>query len=170
MNGIIIILGSPNDEHGNLSDIAIGRLNQGLREYCCRPGYKILCTGGFGKHFNTTETPHAKYAQNYLLQRGILEPDLLEVVESQNTAEDALLSKSIVEKYGVKSLIIVSSDFHMQRVQFIFEQVFRGYDMIFSSAKTDFSKERYEKLKKHEEKELDELKKTGFLNFEEIPS
>lgn len=161
MNGIIIILGSPNDEYGNLSDTALGRLIQGLQEYRRRPGYKILCTGGFGEHFNTTDVPHARYAINYLLQQGLSETEILEIVESQNTLEDALLSKPIVDKHGVKSLVIVSSDFHMLRVKYIFERVFAGYDLTFSGAKTDFTKELYEILTKHEEKELNKLKKSS---------
>jgi uncharacterized SAM-binding protein YcdF (DUF218 family) len=164
MKGIIIILGSPNDEQGNLSDTAIGRLNKALQEYRRHPGYKILCTGGFGEHFNTTDKPHACYAINYLLQQGLLETDILEIVESQNTLEDALISKPIVEKHGVKFLVIVSSDFHMKRVKCIFGQVFTGYDLTFSSAKTDFTKELYEILTKHEEKELIKLKKSGLTN------
>lgn len=161
MEGIIIILGSPNDEEGNLSDMAIGRLNKGLQEYRRHPGYKILCTGGFGEHFNTTDKSHGCYAINYLLQQGLLETDMLEIAKSQNTLEDALISKPIVEKHRVKSLVVVSSDFHMKRVKHIFNQVFTGYDLTFSSAKTDFTKERYEILTKHEEKELNKLKKSG---------
>ncbi|KPJ70067.1 hypothetical protein AMJ44_01160, partial [candidate division WOR-1 bacterium DG_54_3] len=150
MNGIIIILGSPNDAHGNLSDIATGRLNKGLQEYRHYPGYKILCTGGFGEHFNTTDKPHAHYAINYLLQKGLLETDILEIVESQNTVEDALLSKPIIEKYNVTSLIIVSSDFHMLRVRYIFEKIYRGYHLTFSGTKTDYNEERYKILRNHE--------------------
>jgi len=165
MNGIIIILGSPNDEHGNLSDIAIGRLNQGLGEYRRRPGYKILCTGGFGKHFNTTDKPHAAYAINYLLQSGLRETDFLEIVESRNTAEDAVLAKPIIEKHGVKSLVIVSSDFHMKRVKHIFKKVFQGFDLIFCGAKSNFSEQRHRVLKDHEEREMKKIKKTGIPGF-----
>ncbi len=165
MKGIIIILGSPNDEQGNLSDTAIGRLNKGLQEYRRHPGYKILCTGGFGEHFNTTDKPHACYAINYLLQQGLLEIDILEIAESQNTVEDALLSKPIIEKYNVTSLIIVSSDFHMLRVRYIFEKVYRGYHLTFSGTETDYNEERYEILRNHEKKELEKLKKKGIPGF-----
>ncbi len=161
MNGIIVILGSPNDEQGNLSETAIGRLEQGLAEYRSREGYKILCTGGFGEHFNTTDRPHAEYLIRHLLQEGIPEKDILEIAQSRNTVEDALLSKPIVEKSGVRSLTVVSSDFHMQRVEHIFKQVFAGYDLTFSGAKTDFPRERLRTLRKHEKKELERLRKKG---------
>jgi len=165
MNRIIIILGSPNDEHGNLSDMAISRLMRGLQEYRQREGYKILCTGGFGEHFNTTDKPHAAYATNYLIQSGLQETDILEIAESKNTAEDAILTKPIVEKHRVKSLIIVSSDFHMKRVKYIFKKVFKGFNLTFYGAKTNFTDQRYRALKNHEERELKKIKKTGIPGF-----
>lgn len=161
MDGIIIILGSPNDERGNLSDIAISRLERGMQEYRQREGYKILCTGGFGEHFNTTDRPHAEYSTNYLLQNGIGETDILEIAESQNTAEDAVLAKPIVEKHGAKSLIIVSSDFHMTRVKHIFKKVFKEFDLIFCEAQSNLDEQRQKTLKNHEERELKKIKKSG---------
>jgi uncharacterized SAM-binding protein YcdF (DUF218 family) len=161
MKGIIIILGSPNDDQGNLSETATGRLAQGLVELRHHAGYKILCTGGFGEHFNTTDKPHAFYAVRYLIAEGVSETDILEIVKSRNTVEDALLSQSIITKHGVRSLIIVSSDFHMKRVKHIFKKLFKSHNLTFSSAKTSFSKERYRSLRNHEKRELDKLKKNG---------
>ena len=54
MEGIIILLGSPNDEEGQLSSIGIERANCSIEEYRKHPDYKILPTGGFGEHFNKT--------------------------------------------------------------------------------------------------------------------
>jgi uncharacterized SAM-binding protein YcdF (DUF218 family) len=161
MNGIIVILGSPNDEQGNLSELAIGRLEQGLAEYRYRKGYKILCTGGFGEHFNTTDRPHAEYAIRYLLQQGIPEKDILDIAQSRNTVEDALLSKPIIAKSGVRSLIVVSSDFHMERVKYIFQRVFNRYRLTFSASKTSVSLEHYRALRGHERRELAKLRKKG---------
>ncbi|UCE42934.1 MAG: YdcF family protein [Candidatus Aminicenantes bacterium] len=161
MDGIIIILGSPNDDQGNLSEMATGRLAQGLAEFRRHKGYKILCTGGFGEHFNTTDKPHALYAIRHLIREGVPESDILEIVKSRNTVEDALLSKPIIAKHGVRSLIVVSSDFHMKRVKHIFKKVFTSRDLAFSSAKASFSKERIRALRNHEKRELDSLKKNG---------
>ena len=154
-------MGSPNDDLGNLSDISIGRLTKCIEEYRKHPDYKILCTGGFGEHFNRTNRPHAEYAVEYLLTQGIPKKDILEIAKSHDTVEDALLSKPIVDKYKVKKLIVVSSDFHINRVKYIFERVFEGYDLTFSAAKTNFSAERYKVLNAHEEKEIAKLKQSG---------
>ena len=161
MNGIIIILGSPNDEQGNLSRTAIERLAEGTAEYRRCEGYKILCTGGFGEHFNTTDNPHAYYAVRHLIADGIPEGDILEIAQSRNTLEDALLSKPIVEKYGVRSLVVVSSDFHMERVMYIFERVFGGYDLTFLGAKASLPQELSQSLLDHEKREMERLRKKG---------
>ena len=63
---VIIVLGAPNDSEGNLSAIAIERCQQALIEYAQNPGAKILPTGGWGEHFNTTDKPHSHYLRQYL--------------------------------------------------------------------------------------------------------
>ena len=108
MNGIIIILGAYNDEKGNLSSIGIERCSKVLRVYRENPGYKILPTGGYGDHFNTTGKPHAFYYEQYLIEHGIPADDILEYAESKNTIEDAQLTKPIIEKY--RTVISVSTD------------------------------------------------------------
>jgi uncharacterized SAM-binding protein YcdF (DUF218 family) len=158
MKGIIIILGSPNDDTGGLSEIAIGRNLQGIKEYKTHKNYKILLTGGFGNNFNNTNKPHAYYAKQFLLEKGIPEDDILEFAESGYTIEDATLTKPIVDKYKIKDLIIVTSDFHLDRVKIIFERVFRGYNLTFSGAKTKFSQEKYNQLIEHEKKEIEKMK------------
>lgn len=66
---IIVVLGSPNSTTGELSTIAKSRLNHCANIY--KTGMRVLCTGGWGEHFNTTETPHSDYAKNYLITKGI---------------------------------------------------------------------------------------------------
>lgn len=157
----MIILGSVNDDEGNLSGIAKERLDQGIKEYKTCPGFKILLTGGYGKHFNRTGKPHAFYAKRYLLEKGIKEENILGFAESFDTVEDAFLSKLIVKKYKVKNLMMITSDFHIKRVRYIFEKVFENYNLIFSPSKTNVSKEKLDSLKEHEIKSLNRLKREG---------
>ena len=170
MKGLILILGAPNDEKGNLSDISIGRVEKGIETFNENEGYKILCTGGFGDHFNTTDQPHAAYVKKYLLEHEIPAEAIVEFAKSHDTEEDALLAKPIIDKYGVKSLIIISSDFHIGRVQYIFEKVFGedGYQLEFREAETDFPEERYDILLTHEKKELERLEREGIKSMDKI--
>lgn len=154
IEGVIIILSSYNDDRGELTGIAKSRLNKGIEEYTKNKNYKILLTGGCGAHFNPTSKPHSYYAQQYLLSRGIQSCEILEFAESKYTLEDALLAKKIVEHYAIKKLIIVSSDYHIQRVQYIFDRIFSGYILIYSSAVTNVSKKEMERLIQEESEKL----------------
>ena len=160
MKAIVVILGSPNDEYGNLSDIALGRLDKGIEEYRSNLEYKILCTGGFGD-FNKTNPPHAEYAIRYLKGQSIPDDDILEIAESKDTKDDAIKAKLIIDSYSVKDLIIVTSDFHMDRVRLIFESYFAGYSITYVAAKTNFSKQTYEELLAHEKREIEKLQKSA---------
>lgn len=161
--GFIIILGSPNNEKGELFNIAIERCNLALKEYNNHPGWKFLLTGGFGEHFNKTHLPHAQYLKEYLISKGISEKDFVEFALSKNTIEDAELSRKIVEKHKVNNVLIVTSDYHFNRADYIFSKIFENTDIrtCFSISKTN--RENcgidLESQIKHEKKSLTELMK-----------
>jgi uncharacterized SAM-binding protein YcdF (DUF218 family) len=160
MEGIILVLGAPNDETGELSTIARARCQQAIKEYRHHPGYKILLTGGYGEHFNTTEYPHTYYTKRYLISRQIPEQDILsEFVESSNTLEDARLSQPIVERYGVKQVVVVTSDFHLDRAKYVFLQTFKNMHLSFSGSHTELPQQELEALRQHEQKALRKLRK-----------
>jgi len=161
MYTIIILLGSPNDSKGNLSSISIERCNQAINEYRINKNYKILPTGGYGAHFNTTNKAHALYTSHYLISKNIPKEDILEIAESTNTIEDAKLSKIILEKYKIEKLIIVTSDFHHDRVNYIFQNEFQNFDFTISCCKTNLPLEELQKIKQHEKNALEILIKNN---------
>lgn len=158
----VIILGSPNDEQGNLLSIARERLPHGIREYLACPGSKILLTGGFGPHFNRTDKPHAYYAKQFLLKNGIEEKDFLEFALSYDTVQDAVLSKPILLANGIKEAIVVTSDFHMERTKRIFTRVLNSFNLVFSSCATNLPRESLESLNDHEKRMLAQLDEERF--------
>lgn len=127
IENIILILGSYNDEQGVLSEIATSRLDKGISIYQNYLNSKIILTGGYGSHFNSTKRPHSFYAKLHLIKNNIPVIDILDEVNSSHTLEDAFLSKKIIEKYVDKKIIIVTSDYHIPRVQFIFNLVFKEH-------------------------------------------
>ena len=141
-----------------------GRVAKGHAEYVrLRPvHWKILLTGGFGAHFNTTDKPHAYYAQQLLLAWGVPSMDIVEFAESRHTVEDAVLSRPIVEQYGVKNLRIVTSDFHLPRVQFIFTNLLPAVNLTFVSAEylPWCNSAEQEQLLAHEAQTLERLRAT----------
>lgn len=159
---MIIILGSPNSETGELSSVAKERCELALLEYAKRPGWKLLLTGGYGAHFNTTDQPHAAHVERYLVNRGIPAKAIVEFVESANTLQDAAFSKPIILKYGVSKIVVVTSDYHMDRAHYIFEREFAdtGVHVNFSASKTDEAACEFDLAaqKKHEQQALAKLR------------
>ncbi|MCP4178530.1 MAG: YdcF family protein [bacterium] len=158
MDGIIILLGSPNDDKGNLSSIALERCNHALKVFSENKTFKILPTGGYGEHFNKTDKPHAFYTSQYFIKHGIPENMILEFAESGNTIEDVKFSKPIIEKYKPEKIIIVTSDFHIGRVDYLFSKEFSYIDVDVLACKTILPMNELEKIITHEKNALKKLK------------
>jgi uncharacterized SAM-binding protein YcdF (DUF218 family) len=169
--GIIILLGSPNTDQGQLLSVARERCERAIWEYRRHPGYKILPTGGFGAHFNTTGQPHALYLKAYLVAHGVPEGDILEFAASRNTVEDATLSCPIVKKHGARRAIVVTSDYHADRAQYVFERLCTGVDLAFSPCATDEATCDLDlkALKEHEKRALANLKAHPEILLAESP-
>lgn len=168
LRGLIVVLGSPNTDQGELYSIAEERCALALTEYARHPGYRILLTGGYGAHFNTTNQPHSAYLKHHLTSRGIPEGAFVEYAESSNTLEDASLSKPIALEYGARQLLVVTSDYHLERARYVFEKEFADTDVTikFSASRTDETACQLDldALIKHERAALARLKrleKTG---------
>eukprot|EP00124_Ichthyophonus_hoferi_P000937 Ihof_evm22s40 gene=Ihof_evmTU22s40 len=86
---IIISLGGRNDPEGTLSEETVSRLQTAYQAYQhqteTNKNWKIMVTGGFGTHFNTTQLPHHVYARRYLVDIGCPNDDIISEVESSNT-------------------------------------------------------------------------------------
>jgi uncharacterized SAM-binding protein YcdF (DUF218 family) len=160
MNGIIIVLGSKNDEKGNLSPNSKNRVDRAIEELKKNPGFKLLLTGGFGK-FNPTDKPHAQYLKEYALEKGIKEDDILEIIKSGNTVEDAYLSKPILNKYNPKQVFVSTSNFHLPRAKFIFEKILPQYKLKFLGSKESTSPLVLKKLIIHEKVAIAAMKIAG---------
>jgi uncharacterized SAM-binding protein YcdF (DUF218 family) len=164
VRGIIVVLGSPNSEAGELSSIAKERCELALSEYAKRPHWKFLLTGGYGAHFNTTEQPHAAYVKRHLVSRGVPAQEILDFVESTNTLQDASLSKPIVLKYGIPEIVVITSDYHIDRARYVFQREFAGTGvrLEFLASQTDEKACEFNLAaqKKHEQQALAKLRET----------
>ncbi len=164
MRGMIVVLGSPNSEYGELYHIAKERCELALREYGQRPGWKFLLTGGYGAHFNTTDQPHAAYLKRYLIERGVPDQDIVDFAESENTLEDASRSKRVVLKYGVGEICVVTSDYHLDRARYVFEREFADTEVRIKFSVSETDEEECEidlvSQKKHEREALTRLRQS----------
>jgi len=160
-NIVIIVLGSTNDENGTISNIGLQRLKKGIEVYKYTNNAKLILTGGFGKHFNKSNHPYSFYAKNFVISEGIKETDILDFVLSKDTIEDAQLSLPVVKSQNFNSIIIITSDFHMNRVNHIFKKVFEGYELTFVEIKYEATEEELSKLREIEDREMNMLVETG---------
>jgi len=164
---MIVILGSPNSADGELYSVAKARCELALAEYARRPGWRILLTGGYGPHFNTTGQPHAAYLRDYLVERGFPAEAIVEFAESATTLEDACLSKPIVLKYGAPQILVITSDYHLDRARYVFEREFAGTGVWieFSVSETDVETCEFDlaSQKQHEREALAKLRQRDDL-------
>lgn len=157
MKKIIVCLGNSNDESGELSKVATERCDQAHKIWSTNRDFDVLLTAGFGKHFNTSAQPHATYTQRYLIQKGIPEETFLPPVLSANTYEDFKLMKKALEPFSVKTLIVVTSDFHLYRCKFLFNEFINHPNTIFLTSETVAPEVELEKLYAHEKRAMEQL-------------
>ncbi len=159
-NEVLVILGSPNSPEGELSDIAKSRLDYAVQQYS--HGKQVLCTGGWGKHFNVSRQAHAVYAKEFLIAKGIPETAFLESALSGNTVEDAVKSKEVLSQIAQPLITIITSDYHLERVDLIFNQVFSGLPFRCVGVNSEFlDAEQQAMLKTHERKAIEKILKDG---------
>ncbi|TQF67635.1 YdcF family protein [Pseudoalteromonas luteoviolacea] len=147
---LVIILGNKNDKFGNLSPISKSRCQLGFNLFKNTPSSNILCTGGFGKNFNQSPNSHGSIAREYLMNIGAPSTAFLNEALSRFTIEDATLTAPIIEACGAKSVDIVSSDFHIERVKLIFEYIQPSLQKQFHVVSTRLPENELARLYAHE--------------------
>lgn len=71
------------------------------------------------------------------LSLGLPASAILQEDQSRTTFENAKYSFKIVQNLGFKSAIVVTSSYHTRRSRIIFNQVFKGTEVIVSAAPYD---------------------------------
>jgi uncharacterized SAM-binding protein YcdF (DUF218 family) len=155
---LIVVLGSPNDELGNLSAIARERLTLAAEEYFRLPNCGILVTGGFGPHFNRSPLAHAEHARSFLLSLAVPDSAFADFALSSNTVEDALLALPIVERLWAERLVVVTSEFHIERARYIFDRVFSRLEIRYVGAPHHGPPAALRELADHEARALAHLR------------
>ena len=167
VDSLIIVLGSPNDDTGKLLANAKSRCEKAYETYqqlSVKGSCAVLATGGFGEHFNRTKTAHAEYTKQYMIDLGIPEDVFLDGIMSSHSVEDAIFSSRIIKQYNIKKCFVVTSDYHVARVKFIFEYVYdKTQEIIMVSARVNLPEKERARLIAHEKQALAGLKKNGII-------
>ncbi|NML39707.1 YdcF family protein [Chitinophaga sp. G-6-1-13] len=160
MKKILIVLGAPNDHLGNLSQIAQDRLACAHSFYKANNDFKVVCTGGFGQHFNTTDKPHYFYAKKYLTDRNVPETAFLDCPPSSNTMEDFQMTKDLVLEAQPDILVVITSDFHLSRARALYSRIINYPKVVFIPASSSLTEEQLLPLQEHEARALKRLQES----------
>lgn len=132
---IIIILGEKLKENGQMSLNLKYRLDKGAELY--NKNNLIIVSGGNVQQ--SVRFPEAHKMKRYLIKTyGIKTNNIIEERSSQDTIENAKYCLEIINnRKNVSEIIIVSSEFHIKRVEYIFNYYFRNvkFPIHFNSSK-----------------------------------
>ena len=125
-----IVLGGYSDFGGyNYQDrlnfnLASNRLTDAVVLYKTGHVRKLLITGGDGRLFGDLIS-EAVQTKSFLLSIGVKEDDILTEETSRNTRENALFTKVLLEKQGLKAAkcLLITSAFHTRRAKGCFDKV-----------------------------------------------
>ena len=163
---VVICLGAENDPLGVLSPTALARAQGAVKTYRAIPGAKLLVTGGYGA-FNRAPLPHARYVVRHLLDLGVPEADLLPIVESRHTVDDAALSRAVLAKREPQSICVVTSEFHVQRARLIFTCFFDPALLSFVTTPSCLEGERLQRREAHEAASIALIRQQGGILYQD---
>jgi uncharacterized SAM-binding protein YcdF (DUF218 family) len=107
--------------------------------------------------------PHAYYGKQYLAAKGVPDAHFLAFAESANTVQDAVLAKGLLKKYIPRQAVVITSDYHLPRAQYIFEHVFGATaKLTFMGASShSVAQADLQRYQEHETKALQDLQANG---------
>ncbi|MGM0438942.1 MAG: YdcF family protein [Patescibacteria group bacterium] len=155
----IVILGGGIDD-GKLPEQVKKRLDKAINVSKERGVDRFLVCGRWSFLFTDSETPsttEARLMKKYLINQGVNENNIFLEEKSMDTISNAYYAKTeyfLPEKE--KGAIVISSNYHIPRVKYIFEKTFgEEYSLEFIGIETDNS----QKLLKRQERLLKEMRK-----------
>lgn len=95
------------------------RFFKGIELYNSFKSDKIVFTGGKSP-FNMTAVSEGSVLKNYAVKYGVLEEDIIVTKEVLNTYDESLAVSEVLGEN--KTVILVTSAFHMKRAKLLFEQ------------------------------------------------
>jgi len=128
---IIVILGGGVYGNGELSEDTFKRAVKGYLIYK-ETGLPVVVSGG---KLNEKMPFEADILANTLIQLGVDNKSIFKDKDSRDTIENAQFTKKILEEHHFKSVILVTSAYHMKRSLYLFRKV--GIENVCPQA-TDF--------------------------------
>ena len=158
---IVVVLGAPNSPSGELSPIALARINRAIDLVFEKDDSMLLLTGGYG-NFNPAPLPHADYLRKYALAHAVPEHRILLCSESSSTLEDAAFARDLLEDLGHEGeLFVVTSDYHERRTEIVFTSMFPDRLVHIVPTSVELSPIELEVIITHETNALEQITMQG---------
>lgn len=106
---------------------------------------RLLMTGG--PRFNKSE---AEFMKDYAVALGVPEDKVSIETNARSTYENAVNTKEMIDKWGVKSIIIITSDYHTKRSYLVFRNVYKKGSYTLQIASGEASINSKDWLRNHE--------------------
>lgn len=123
---IVVVLGGGIDLQGKIPAYVYSRLDEAIKlreNFNC----KILVSGEYSFLYNKVKPPftEAFKMQEYLLGKGVPADQIIKEEQSKDTIGNAYYSKKyIFLPKKEKKAVIITSDFQVERVKYIFDKIF----------------------------------------------
>lgn len=160
----IVVLGGGIDLQGNLPLYIHQRLDKAIELYKTYPSSKLVLSGKYSFLYREKKPPltEAHAMADYLRKKGVDKRQMLLENKSKDTIGNAYyLKKDFFIPFHEKKALIVTSEYHLTRVKYIFQKLFGpGYQLKYISIK--------EKLNPHESSRLYQHQKDLLLKTQNL--
>lgn len=117
---VIIVLGAGVTENGWPGANSLARSSKGVILYKKNYAPKIIFSGGWDHNGYIAS---AKAMKSFAIDLGVRPEDIIIEDQSRDTYQNALNSSKIMQYYGFRNAILVTSDSHMRRSMAVFNKL-----------------------------------------------
>lgn len=141
----IIVLGGGLTSNCALDTSLQARMDKAIDLYRNSYTTRIILTGGL--QLNSDNCFESEAMTAYALQQNVPAEILIKESNALNTYQNAYHSVSLMKKRGMKSAIVVTSDFHLKRANLIFEKYNINHRMVASLSLSEGKRKYFELAK-----------------------
>ncbi len=84
---------------------------------------KVIFSGGIGRWNKGRGITEAEAMKDYAKKSGMPGENIYTEAQSRDTVENAGYTKEILERMGAKKVVVVTTDFHIDRAAYIFDRL-----------------------------------------------
>ena len=156
---VLVVLGGSNGPDGQLSQMSLDRCEQAVRTFWKHPDSRILTTGGWGQHFNTATKAHGDLMKGALVRRGLPAEPFYPNAISGYTEQDAQSAAATLGQPAPRRILLLTSDFHIERAVYYFRIAFPASEIIPCPAPSTLAPAELARREAHERTRLAALPK-----------